>query len=168
MLFRSRTRESAKIKVKIPAGVDDGMQMRVQNMGDSGEPGAPPGDLYVTVRVADHDIFSRDGVNVLCQIPMSYATACLGGDLTVPTIDGEETVKIERGTPSGRVITLRGKGVPALNGRGRGDQLVQVVVAVPKTLSPKEEELIRQLAGLQDAKVADRSIWKEFLDRLTS
>jgi molecular chaperone DnaJ len=163
-----RTRESAKIKVKIPAGVDDGMQMRVQNMGDSGEPGAPPGDLYVTVRVADHDIFSRDGVNVLCQIPMSYATACLGGDLTVPTIDGEETVKIERGTPSGRVITLRGKGVPALNGRGRGDQLVQVVVAVPKTLSPKEEELIRQLAGLQDAKVADRSIWKEFLDRLTS
>lgn len=163
-----RIRESAKIKVKIPAGVDDGMQMRVQNMGDSGEPGAPPGDLYVTVRVAEHEIFGRDGTNVLCQVPISYATACLGGDVAVPTIDGEESIQIERGTPSGRVLTLRGKGIPALDGRGRGDQLVQVVVAVPKTLSAKEEELIRQLASLQDAKVADRSIWKEFLDRLTS
>jgi molecular chaperone DnaJ len=163
-----RTRVSEKLKVTIPAGVDDGMQLRLQGKGDAGDPGAPSGDLYVTIHVAPHDIFGRDGNNVLCQVPIGFATACLGGEIQVPTIDGEENLQIERGTPSGKVFTLRGKGVPALNGRGRGDHLVQVVVAVPQTLSPKEEELIRQLASLQDAKVKDRSIWKEFLNRLTN
>jgi molecular chaperone DnaJ len=163
-----RTRISEKLKVTIPAGIDDGMQLRLQGKGDAGDPGAPAGDLYISVRVAEHELFGRDGHNVLCQVPISYATACLGGDVTVPTIDGEETLSVERGTPSGKVYTLRDKGIPALNGRGRGDQLVQVVVAVPRTLTAKEEELVRQLALLQDAKVADRSIWKEFLNRWTS
>jgi molecular chaperone DnaJ len=162
-----RTRVSEKLKVNIPAGVDDGMQLRLQGKGDVGDPGAPPGDLYITLRIAEHELFGRDGNNVLCQVPISFATACLGGEITVPTIDGEETLKIERGTPSGKVITLRGKGIPALNGRGRGDQLVQVVVAVPKQVSPREEELIRQLAALQDAHVKERSTWKDFLNRLT-
>ncbi|MFN7132214.1 MAG: DnaJ C-terminal domain-containing protein [Myxococcales bacterium] len=159
---------SEKLKITIPAGIDEGMQLRLQGKGDAGDPGAPAGDLYITVRVAEHEIFGRDGHNVLCQVPISYATACLGGDISVPTIDGEEPLTIDRGTPSGKVFTLRDKGIPSLNGRGRGDQLVQVVVAVPKTLSPKEEELVRQLATLQEAKVSDRSIWKEFLNRWTS
>jgi molecular chaperone DnaJ len=163
-----RVRISEKLKARIPAGIDDGMQLRLQGKGDAGDPGAPPGDLYLNIRIAEHEFFHRDGVNVLCQVPISYATACLGGDVTVPTIDGEESVTLERGTPSGKVVQLPGKGIPSLNGRGRGDQLVQVVVAVPRTLSPKEEELVRQLAALQDAKVADRSIWKDFLNRLTS
>jgi molecular chaperone DnaJ len=98
---------------------------------------------------------------------MSYATACLGGEIQVPTIDGEEQVKVAPGTPSGKVLTLRGKGIPSLNGRGRGDHLVQLVVAVPRALSPKEEELVRQLAALQEAHVSDRSIWKELLNRIT-
>lgn len=163
-----RTRVTDKLKVSIPAGIDDGMQLRLQGKGDAGDPGAPAGDLYITVRIAEHEIFGRDGHNVLCQVPIGYATACLGGDIAVPTIDGEEVLSIERGTPSGKVYTLRDRGIPALNGRGRGDQLVQVVVAVPKTLAAREEELVRQLATLQDAKVADRSIWKEFLNRWTS
>ncbi len=163
-----RTRISEKLKVTIPGGIDDGMQLRLQGKGDAGDPGAPSGDLYITVRVAEHEIFGRDGNNVLCQVPISYATACLGGEISVPTIDGEEALEVEGGTPSGKVFTLRDKGIPSLNGRGRGDQLVQVVVAVPKTMSAREEELVRQLASLQEAKVADRSIWKEFLNRWTS
>lgn len=163
-----RTRVSEKLKVNIPAGVDDGMQLRLQGKGDVGDPGAPPGDLYITLRIAEHDIFARDGNNVLVTVPISYPTACLGGQVQVPTIDGEEVIDVEAGTPSGKVYTLRGKGMPSLSGRGRGDQLVQVVVAVPRTLSPKEDELIRQLALLQDAKVKDRSIWKDLLNRITS
>lgn len=163
-----RTRISEKLKVNIPAGVDEGMQLRLQGKGDAGDPGAPPGDLYITLRIAEHDIFARDGTNVLVTVPISYPTACLGGSVLVPTIDAEETIEVEPGTPSGRVYTLRGKGIPSLSGRGRGDQLVQLVVAVPRTLSPKEDELIRQLASLQDSKVKDRSIWKDLLNRITS
>ncbi|MFZ5479789.1 MAG: molecular chaperone DnaJ [Myxococcota bacterium] len=164
-----RTRVSEKLKVTIPAGVDDGMQLRLQGKGDVGDPGAPPGDLYITLRIAEHEIFARDGNNVLVQVPIGYATACLGGEITVPTIDGEEKIEIARGTPSGKVMTLRGKGIPAINGRGRGDQLVQLVVAVPKSLTAREEELIRQLAALQEEKVGgERNMWKEFLNRLTS
>ncbi len=159
---QGRTRVTDKLKVTIPAGVDDGMQLRLQGKGDVGDPGSTPGDLYITLRVAEHEMFGRDGNNVLCQIPISYATACLGGTVQVPTVDGEEQIELERGTPSGKVVTLRGKGVPSLNGRGRGDHLVQVVVAVPKVMTAKEEELVRQLASLQDAHVKDRSIWKDF------
>ncbi len=163
-----RTRVSDKLKVPIPAGIDDGMQLRLSGKGDAGDPDAPPGDLYITVRVAEHEIFGREGTNILCQVPISFATACLGGQICVPTIDGDESLTVDRGTPSGKVYTLREKGVVSLNGRRRGDQHVQVVVAVPKTLSAREEELIRQLAALQEASVGDRSIWKEILNRWTS
>lgn len=163
-----RTRVSEKLKITIPAGVDDGMQLRLQGKGDVGDPGAPPGDLYITLRIAEHELFGRDGSNVLCTVPISYATACLGGEVQIPSIDGEETIQVEAGTPSGKVFTLRGKGIPHLSGRSRGDQLVQVVVAVPKALSPREEELVRELARLQESKVKDRSVWKDLLNRLTT
>jgi molecular chaperone DnaJ len=163
-----RTRTSESLEVTVPAGVDDGMQLRLSGKGDVGDAGAPAGDLYVTIRVRPHDLFGRDGTNVLVRVPISYATACLGGDVQVPTIDGEETVAVPAGTPSGKVFTLRGKGIPAVNGRGRGDHVVQMVVAVPKSLSSREEELVRQLAALQDAQVRDRSIWKDLLGRLGS
>ncbi len=165
---QGRTRTTENLKVTIPAGVDEGMQLRLAGKGDIGDAGAPPGDLYVTVRVAPHELFARDGTNVIGTVPISYATACLGGDVSVPTIDGEANVNVPAGTPSGKVITLRGKGIASLNGRGRGDHMVQFVVAVPKTLTPKEEELIRQLASLQDAHVKDRSLWQEILGRFTN
>ncbi len=166
---QGRNRISSKMKVTVPAGVDDGLQIRDRGKGDFGDPGAPPGDLYVTLHVKKHEFFERDGTTVLCQVPISYAKACLGGELTVPTIDGEATVTVEPGTPSGRQFVVRGKGVVSLSGRGRGDQVVQVVVAVPKTLSPREAELIRELAKLQDEQVNEKgSGWKGlFKDLLT-
>lgn len=159
-----RVRVSDKVKVTIPAGVDDGMQLRLSGRGDVGDPGAPPGDLYITVRIRPHEHFKREGTTVICTVPMSFPQACLGGEISVPTIDGEELITIEPGTPSGKVIPLRGKGIPSLNGRGRGDHLVQLVVAVPKVVTGREEELIRQLAGMQDAKVKDRSLWKDLVE----
>jgi len=164
---RGRTRTHADLNVTIPAGIDGGMRLRLSGKGDTGDKGAPAGDLFVHVSVGPHEHFERDGSNVICQVPMSYATACLGGELQVPTIDGEETVKVDAGTPSGKLVTLRGKGMPNVGGRGRGDHIVQLVVAVPKSLSAREEDLIRQLASLQDAKVSDRSIWKDLLDKFT-
>jgi len=163
-----RNRVSSKMKVQVPAGVDTGIQIRDRGKGDFGDPGAPPGDLYVSIHVREHEFFERDGLDVRCQVPISYPKACLGGDITVPTIEGDATVTVEPGTPSGREIRLRGKGVASLNGRGRGDQVVQVVVAVPKTLSTREEELIRELAELQDDQVKDRNTWKDFFRGLVS
>jgi molecular chaperone DnaJ len=162
-----RVRVSEKVKVTVPAGVDEGMQLRLNGKGDVGDPGAPPGDLYITLRVKQHEMFRRDGTSVICTVPMSFPQACLGGVISVPTIDGEEEITIEPGTPSGKVIHLRGKGIPAINGRGRGDHLVQLVVAVPKTMNAKEEELVRQLAGVQDSKVKDRSLWKDLVGLFT-
>lgn len=168
-----RTRMAEKLKVTIPAGVDEGMQMRLTGKGDVGDPGAPPGDLYVNIRVTPHEVFSRDGLNVLCTLPVHYSLACLGGDIQVPTIDGETKITLPPGTPSGKVVPLRGKGIPSLNGRGRGDQLVQVVVAVPKEMSAREIELVRELAEISGARVAerDRSVldeMKDWLGRFTS
>jgi molecular chaperone DnaJ len=166
---QGRNRVSSKMKVNVPAGVDNGLQIRDRGKGDFGDPGAPPGDLYVTIHVKKHEFFERDGSHVLCQVPMSFAKACLGGDITVPTIDGETTLQLEPGTPSGKVLTLRGKGIPSLNGRGRGDQLVQVVVAVPKSLTPREEELVRELARLHDEQVKEKGgSWKDLFKGLVS
>jgi molecular chaperone DnaJ len=157
-----RTRIAEKIKVTIPAGVDDGLQIRLSGKGELGDPGGPPGDLYLTLRVKEHERFHRDGLNVLCTVPVSYPMACLGGSITVPTIDGEASVEIPAGTPSGKVFTLRQKGVPALNGRGRGDQLVQVVVAVPTSMTVEETELVRKLAEVQGERLKGRE--GSFLD----
>jgi molecular chaperone DnaJ len=165
-----RVRVSDKIKVNVPAGVDDGTPLRLGGRGNVGDPGAPPGDLYVIIRVSQHDVFSREGTTVLTTVPMHFAVACLGGEVKVPTIDGETTLTIPPSTPSGKVMTLRGKGIPSLNGRGRGDQLVQVVVAVPKELSPRESELIRELAEIHGAKVPEKEggFLKGIFGRITS
>jgi len=151
-----RVREAQTLKVDVPAGVYTGLRLRLTGKGDEGGPGAPPGDLYVVLDVKEHDFFKRDGDDIYCTVPISYAQACLGATVMVPTVDNleGEDLEVPRATPSGKVLTLRGKGAPRLGGRrGNGDQHVQVVVAVPKKLSAEEEELIRQLATLQDEKV---------------
>lgn len=148
-----RTRATEKISVRVPAGVDDGLKIRLQGKGDLGDPGGPPGDLYVTLRVKPHEFFQREENHVLTTIPVSYSAACLGSELEVQTIDGNERLKIPAGTPSGKVFTLYNKGIPSLNERGRGNHLVQVVVAVPTKLSEEERKLIQRLAEIQnDAK----------------
>ncbi|MBM4391741.1 MAG: molecular chaperone DnaJ [Deltaproteobacteria bacterium] len=163
-----RTRVSEKLRVNVPAGIDDGMQLRLSGKGEVGEPGATAGDLYVTVRVNAHERFQRDGQNVLLRQPIPYVLAALGGELAVPTIDGEETLAIEPGTPSGKVVQMRSKGAPSLNGRGRGDQLVQLLVDVPRKLSAKEEDLLRDLAAAQGVKVRDKGWFQNVFKGFTS
>jgi molecular chaperone DnaJ len=164
-----RTRQVNKLAVNVPPGVKTGLQLRLSGKGDEGDPGAPGGDLFVVIEVEPHEFFRRDGDDVLCQIPISYAQACLGTELKIPTVEGNEEVDIPGGTPSGKIFTLRGKGAPRLGGRrGRGDQHVQVVVQVPTKLTTDEEDLIRSLAEIQNERVVDKGFLKDFWDRLTS
>jgi len=165
---RGRTRITEKLSVTIPPGVDTGMQLRLAGKGEAGDSGAPAGDLFVTVQVQAHEFFKRDGYDVYCTVPISYPQACLGTQLKVPTVYGEADLSVPRSTPSGKVFTLRGEGITSVSGRGRGDQHIQVVVEVPKSLSPEEEELLRRLATHQDGKVAGKGFWRDFLDKITS
>ena len=128
--------------VRIPAGIEDGQLIRVPRQGAAGRDGGPPGDLYVTVRVASHPIFGRQGADVTLRIPVTFAEAALGADVRVPTLGGEPvTLRMPAGTPSGRTFRVRGKGVP-----GRGELLVTVEVAVRRTLSEEQRRVIEELA----------------------
>ncbi len=141
-----RTAHERKITVKIPAGIATGQQLRLQNEGEAGMAGGPAGHLYVVVHVQDHDFFKRDGVNLFCEIPVNFTTLALGGEITVPTLDGDETVKVPEGTQTGTTMRLRGKGMPDVNGRGKGDLFATVQVQTPKKLSKEQRHLIEQLA----------------------
>ena len=116
--------------------------------GEPGERGGPSGDLYVYIRVRPHKVFRRENENVYCDIPISFAQAALGDEITVPTLDGKVKQSIPEGTQSGTVFRLRGKGIPRLNNRGRGDQYVKVVVEVPRKLSAEQKELLRKFDQL--------------------
>ncbi len=132
--------------MKIPAGIATGQQLRLQNEGEAGLGGGPAGHLYVVVHVQEHDFFKRDGVNLFCEIPVNFTTLALGGEITVPTLDGDETVKVPDGTQTGTTMRLRGKGMPDVNGRGKGDLFATVQVQTPKKLSKEQRHLIEQLA----------------------
>ena len=140
-----RVRRERNVAVKIPPGVDNGVQVRMAGAGEAGTHGSPPGDLYVIVKVSEHPIFTRDGDNLRCNIPINFTTAALGGNVEVPTLDGKVRMKIKEGTQSGHVSRLRSKGVPSLRGHGRGDLLCTMVVETPVKLSKKQKDLLRQL-----------------------
>lgn len=144
-LGQGRVRRSRKLSVKIPAGVDTGDRIRLAGEGEAGRNGGPPGDLYVEVRVREHPIFERDGEHLSCEVPVSFATAALGGSVEVPTLDGHATLKIPAESQSGRVFRLRDKGVKPVRGGARGDLFCRVVVETPVKLSGEQRELIRQL-----------------------
>ena len=154
-----RVRAEKTITVRIPAGVDDGVQLRVSGEGEAGPAGGVPGDLYVVLHVRDHEIFRRHELHILCDIPISYAQATLGAEITVPTLDGEETLTIHAGTQSGSRFRLRGKGVPELNGRGRGDQYVTLHVHTPTALTVEQRELISKLAEIEGDPVAEPGLF---------
>ncbi|MCO4746928.1 MAG: molecular chaperone DnaJ [Proteobacteria bacterium] len=159
-----RERATEELTVTIPAGVDRGMQLRLVGKGEVGDPGAPAGNLFVTIDVEPHSLFKREGVETVCTVPVPYPVMVLGGEITVPTIHGEEQLDVPRGTDSGKVFTLRGKGIPRVNGRGpAGDHHIQLVVDVPKKLSERAEELLRELAEEQGAEgsVQDRGFWQK-------
>jgi molecular chaperone DnaJ len=140
--------------VDVPAGVDSGSTLRLPSRGAAGMRGGPPGDLYVRLRVKRHDRFERQGADLVHELHLPMTQAALGAHLAFETLDGPEDLVVPRGTRSGRVFRLRGRGVPHLEGRGRGDLLVQVVVDTPEELGSEEEELLRRLAELRNEPVA--------------
>ena len=137
-------RRQRKISVNIPAGIDDGQTVSLRGQGHAGTNGGPAGDLLITVSVADHPDFERDGSSVLYTMPISFAQAALGSEVEVPTLDGKVKYTIPEGTQSGTTFRLRGKGIPYLRGGGRGDQYVTVRIDTPKNLSKEQKELLRQ------------------------
>jgi hypothetical protein len=132
--------------VKIPPGIADGQRLRISGEGEGGLAGGPPGDLYVFIEVAEHAFFRRDGNNLSCEIPVNFTTLALGGHVQVPTLDGEEPFKIPDGTQSGTVFRLRGKGIPDVSGRGRGDLFFTVQAVTPKKLTKEQRSLLEQLS----------------------
>jgi len=141
-----RLRKTRERTIRIPAGVDTGARIRVSGEGDAGLHQGPPGDLYVVVRVEPHNTFERRGNDLVCEVPISFATAALGGEVEVPTIQGTDKLRIPEGTQSGTSFVLRGKGMPDLNGYGRGDQYVIVRVDVPKKLTPEQRQALKAFA----------------------
>jgi molecular chaperone DnaJ len=135
-----------RLEVKIPAGVDNEMQMRVPGEGDPGEGGGPSGDLFVDIRVKSHPLFQRDGRHLLCEVPITYSQAALGTDLDIPLLTGKHKLTIPAGTQPGEMFRLRGQGMPDVNGGARGDLVARMQVEVPKKLTKKQEELLRELA----------------------
>jgi len=143
-LGQGRVRRTRKLSVKVPAGVSSGDRIRLGGEGEAGRNGGPPGDLYVEIQVKPHPIFEREGDDLSCEVPVSFATAVLGGAVNVPTLEGEVSLKIPVETQSGRVFRLRGKGVKPVRGGDRGDLFCRVVVETPVNLSSEQRELLRQ------------------------
>src|SRR5207237_7226486 len=141
-----RVSKERKLTVKIPAGIATGQQLRLQGEGEAGAAGGPAGSLYVVVHVQEHDFFRRDGVNLFCEIPVNFSTVALGGEIQVPTLDGSETVKVPEGTQTGTTLRLRSKGMPDVNGRGRGDLFATVQVQTPQKLTREQKKLVEELA----------------------
>jgi len=153
-------------QVDVPAGVDTGSTLRLTGRGATGPRGGAAGDLYVHLRVAPHETFERDGSDLVSEIDVSYPQACLGVSLDIETLDGNETLVVPPGTQSGRVFTLPRRGVPRLQGRGRGDLRIAVNVAVPTSLGDEEKVLLRQLAEMNGDEVAPEE--QGFFSRIKS
>lgn len=139
-----KMQKSRTLKVKIPAGIDDGQSIQLRGQGGAGSNGGPAGDVIVTISIRPHPIFKREGTDVLCEIPISFAQAALGDTLQVPTIDGKVEYIVPEGTQPATVFRLRNKGIQSVNGRGRGDQYVKVNVEIPRNLTSKQKELLRE------------------------
>jgi len=141
-----RQREEKNLSVKIPAGVETGTRLKLLGEGGAGSKGGPPGDLYVVIQVKEHPFFHRRGNDIYCQIPISFAQAALGAELEVETLEEKEKISVSEGTQSGDLLYIRGKGVPHLNGYGRGDQIIELLVVTPKNLNARQRELFVELA----------------------
>ena len=139
-------RKRKTIKVNIPAGIDHGQTISLRGQGNAGRNGGPAGDLLITVMVQPHELFRRDGVDVFCEAPITFSQAVLGAELEIPTIDGKVKYSIPEGTQTGTVFRLKGKGIPVLNGRGRGDQYVTVTIETPRNLNKEQKEALRRFS----------------------
>ena len=148
---QGRVEKDRSLSVNIPAGVETGTRIRLAGEGEAGMRGGPPGDLYIFVEVAQHELFERDNVNLYCRVPVSMAKAALGGAIEVPTIDGGRgRVQIPEGSQSGRQMRLRGKGMPALRGGGIGDMFIELAVETPVNLTSRQKEILREFDELSE------------------
>ena len=146
-----RTEKERSLSVNIPAGVETGTRIRLGGEGEAGMRGGPAGDLYIFIEVREHAIFQRENVNLYCRIPVSMATAALGGDVEVPTIDGGRSLmKVPAGSQTGKQMRLRGKGMPALRGGGTGDMMIEIAVETPINLTTRQKELLREFEDLSE------------------
>jgi|RhiMetdeSRZDD1v2_1073273.scaffolds.fasta_scaffold10695_2 molecular chaperone DnaJ len=166
-----RISRERKITVKIPAGIATGQRLRLYGEGEHGSAGGPPGDLYVVVHVQEHSFFHREGDDLYCEMPISFPTIALGGSVKVPTLNGQEDLSIPAGTQTGARFKIRGKGMPSVSGRGRGDLHVIARVTVPKKLTKEQKHLLEELAKtLKDEKVSlesqDEGADKPFFERV--
>ncbi len=162
---QGQSSKPVELEVSIPAGVDDGMRVKIAGEGESSPGGGPSGDCYVFISVRRHKLFHRDGQNLILEMPITYTQASLGAEIEVPTLEGPDKLVIARGTQSGEVFKLAGRGMPNPRGGSKGDLLVQTFIETPKRISTEQEELLRKLAELEHADVLPER--KNFLKRLT-
>ncbi|QNU68549.1 molecular chaperone DnaJ [Ruminiclostridium herbifermentans] len=161
---KGKLRNNVKIKVNIPAGIDDGQTISLRGEGDPGSKGGPNGDLLINVRVKPHPLFKRQGNDIVCDEPITFVQAALGAEIEVPTLDGKVKYTVPEGTQTGSVFRLRGKGIPYLRGNGRGDQYVKVNIEVPKKLSERQKELLREFAEISGDDTHEQR--KGFFDKM--
>jgi molecular chaperone DnaJ len=159
-----REDEQVTLSVKVPAGVDNGMQLCLRNEGEAGLQGGPRGDLYVDIRVKEHSLFEREGKQLMCRVPITYTQAALGSTIQIPLLKGSDELEVPPGTQPGEVFRLRGKGMPDPHGGRAGDLHVEVQVVVPKKMGDEHEELLRKLAELEKTEVNPHQ--KSWLDKL--
>ncbi|MBT0665034.1 molecular chaperone DnaJ [Geobacter pelophilus] len=157
-------KDTKTLSVKVPPGVETGNRLKLTNEGGQGTKGGGNGDLYVLINVREHPIFSREGNDVICETPISFTQAALGAEIQIPTLDGKVSLKIPEGTQSGKIFRLRGKGIPVLQGYGRGDQLVVVRVETPTNLNRQQRELLEEFARISSEDV--HPMGKSFLDKV--
>jgi molecular chaperone DnaJ len=157
-------RKQVKKVIAVPGGVDDGTQIRLAGEGEPGVHGGPPGNVYVVIHAKPHRFFRRRNDDILLELAINIAQATLGADITVPTLEGDETVTIPSGTQPGKILRLRGKGIPRLNRSSRGDQLVILSVEIPRTLDSEQREIMERLAESLGTEVRPRE--RGFLDTL--
>ena len=139
-----RVKKNRKININIPAGIDEGQQIRVSGKGEAGINGGPAGDLYVVIQIRSHDYFEREGDHIFCELPLTFTQAALGDEVEVPTVHGNVKLKVPAGTQSGKTFRLKGKGVPNVRGRGQGDQHIKIRVITPTKLTDKQKDLLRE------------------------
>lgn len=162
-----KVKKKKKIQISIPPGVDSGSKLRIRGEGEEGERGGPPGDLYVFIYVEPHEFFTREGDDLVCQVPISFPQAALGAEIEVPTLDGKRTLTIPRGIESGEFLKIKGEGFPRLKGSGRGDLIVQILVKTPKNLTKRQEELLREFEEITKKREGEgeresQSGWRRF------
>ncbi|MEN2765938.1 molecular chaperone DnaJ [Ornithinibacillus xuwenensis] len=158
-------KKNKKIHITIPAGIDEGQQIRVSGKGEPGKNGGPAGDLYVVIQVRNHDFFTREGDHIFCELPLTFAQAALGDEVEVPTVHGKVKLKVPAGTQSGKTFRLKGKGAPNVRGYGHGDQHIKVRVVTPSTLTDRQKELLREfneIAGNEATEEQEDSLFQRF------